>query len=105
MRRAAYVDNAKRRMPAMRRGQKYPAACLLCDARKVNAIRFLETKRVKRSERPALGVADQKIPERLHARNRLQLFRIDEERVERRSLFFAEQLHEADVLLDQIVRQ
>src|SRR5215207_4485434 len=58
-----------------------------------------------RSERPALGVADQKIPERLHARHRLQLFRIDEERIESGSLFFAEKLHKADVLLDQIVRQ
>ena len=66
---------------------------LLCDARKRTQFNFPKRWRCElpaRSERPALGVADQKIPECLHARHRLQLFRIDEVCVERRTLFFAE---------------
>src|SRR6185436_876847 len=82
-------------------------ACLLCKVMPANSIleQHAAVKYSARSERPALGVADQKIPERLHARHRLQLFRINEECIEGRSLFFAEQLYEADVLLDQIIWQ
>src|SRR5581483_7200456 len=59
----------------------------------------------ERSEAPALRVAHEEIAERLHARDRFQLFRIDEERIQRRPFLLAEQLDETDVLLDQIVGQ
>src|SRR5262245_40326290 len=67
---------------------------------------FLERskRRTARSEAPALCVAHKEIAERLDARDRLELFRIDEERIELRAFFLAEQLHQADVLLHQIVR-
>src|SRR5262249_38811527 len=54
---------------------------------------------------PALRLADEKIAERLHARDRLELFRVDEERIERDRLGLAEQLHQPAVLLDQLVGQ
>src|ERR1700731_1507166 len=54
---------------------------------------------------PALRVGDEKIAERLHARPGLELFGIDEVGVERLGLGLAEQLHQAAVLLDQIIRQ
>src|ERR1700722_15828106 len=54
---------------------------------------------------PALRVGDEKIAERLHPRHGLELFRIDEIGVERDRLSLAEQLHQAAVLLDQIIRQ
>ena len=54
---------------------------------------------------PPLRLAHQEIAECLHARDRLELFGIDEVRVERDRLGFAEQLHEAAVLLHQIIRQ
>ena len=71
-----------RSMPAMQ--------CVQSNAAPTRFWNAIGRKRSARSERPALGVADQKIAERLHARHRLQLFRIDEERIERRPLFFAE---------------
>jgi len=54
---------------------------------------------------PALRVADQEVAKRLHARHRFELFRIDKISVERWPLFLAEQLHQADIFLDQIIRQ
>src|SRR5262249_23088714 len=55
---------------------------------------------------PALCVRDQKITKHLHARDRLELFRIDEIGVVgERAVAVTEQLHQAAVLLDQIVRQ
>src|SRR5262245_34298870 len=58
-----------------------------------------------RSIAPALRLADEEIAERLHARDRLELFRIDEERVERDRVGLAEHLDEAAVLFDQVVGQ
>src|SRR6186713_838594 len=83
MRRAALSYNTKRRKTAMRVPHVLWAA----------------------SETPALRVAHEEIAKRLHARDRLQFFGINEIRIERRAFLFAEQLHEADVLLDQIIRQ
>src|SRR5580704_2418611 len=54
---------------------------------------------------PALRVGDEEVAERLHARYGLELFGIDEVGVERLRFGFAEQLHQAAVLLDQIIRQ
>src|SRR5580693_4836815 len=54
---------------------------------------------------PALRVGDEKIAERLHARHGLELFGIDEVGVECLGFGLAEQLHQAAVLLDQIIRQ
>src|SRR3974377_1107500 len=54
---------------------------------------------------PALRVRDQEIAEDLDARDRLQLFRIDEVGIEREGIDVAKQLHENAVLLDEIVRQ
>src|SRR3974377_523284 len=54
---------------------------------------------------PALRVRDQEIAEDLDARDRLQLFRIDEVGIEREGIDVAKQLHETTVLLDEIVRQ
>ena len=57
------------------------------------------------SEIPALRFRDQEIAKHLDARNRFQLFRINEIGVERDGVGFAEQLHQSAILLDQIVRQ
>src|SRR5882762_6154149 len=54
---------------------------------------------------PALRLAHHEVAEHLHARHRLQLFRIDEIGVDLDRVGLAEQLHQAVVLLDQIVRQ
>ncbi len=54
---------------------------------------------------PALRVGDQKVAECLHARDRFELFRIDEIGVERDRVGLGEQRHQATVLLDQIIRQ
>src|SRR6516164_985496 len=52
---------------------------------------------------PALRLRDQKVAEHLHARDRLEFFRIDEIGIERdRRVGLAEQLHQSAVLLDQI---
>jgi hypothetical protein len=56
-------------------------------------------------EIPALRIGDEKIAERLYARNRLQLLGIDEIRVERLCFGFAEKLHKPAILLDQVIRQ
>src|ERR1700722_20222761 len=61
--------------------------------------------RYRRSITPPLRLADEKITKRLHARDRFQLLRIDEEGVDRDRIGFGEQLHQAAVLLDQVVRQ
>src|SRR5690349_22054803 len=54
---------------------------------------------------PTLRLGDQEIAERLHARHRFQLFRIDKIGVERLCFGLAEQLHQPAVLLDQVVGQ
>src|SRR5262249_38600745 len=58
-----------------------------------------------RSEMPALRFCDQKVAEHLNARDRLQFLRINEKRIERDAVGFAEQLDKAAVLLDQIIRE
>ena len=58
-----------------------------------------------KSGRPALRFAHDEVTEHLHARDRLQLFRIDEIGVELDRVRFAEQLHEPALFLDQIIRQ
>src|SRR5438128_2632889 len=55
------------------------------------------------SETPALRLGDQEVAEHLDARHRFQLFRIDEIRLEGEAVDVAEQLHQAAVLLDQII--
>ena len=77
------------------------AACQPCEARKCHGI--LPTRGC--SEAPALRVAHQEVAEDLHARNRLELLGINEKSVDRGRVGFTEQLHQATVLLDQIVRQ
>src|SRR6187397_2259882 len=57
------------------------------------------------SEIPALRLRDQEVAEYLHARDRFQLFRIDEIGVEHDALRFREQLHQSVIFLDQIIRQ
>ena len=52
----------------------------------------------ERLEIPALRFTHKEIAERLHARNRLQLFRINEIGFEQRRIFFAEELHQSTVL-------
>src|SRR3984885_10976093 len=76
--------------PASRAGQAFAAkrGCETC-----------------RSRRPALRLAHHEVAEHLDARHRLQLFRIDEVGIELDRVGFAEQLHQAVVFLDQIVRQ
>src|SRR4029077_13971254 len=57
------------------------------------------------SEIPLLCFRDQEVAEHLDARDRLEFFRIDEERIEREIVDLAEQLHQATVFFDQIIRQ
>src|SRR5689334_9026607 len=102
MRLEARSDNAKSRMSAMRAGQN--AVGNMPAMQRVQAVASLDrdlhgNNFVRRnsgalSETPTLRVAHQKVTERLHARHRLELFRIDEERIERGAFFFAEQLHQ-----------
>src|SRR5260370_3933329 len=54
---------------------------------------------------PALSLADQEVAERLHPRHRLEFLRVDEKSVERDGFRLAEQLYEAAVLFDDVVRQ
>ena len=49
---------------------------------------------------PTLRDGDQEVAEHLNARHRLELFRIDEIRLEGEAVYVAEQLHQAAVLLD-----
>ena len=56
-------------------------------------------------EIPALRVGHQKVAKRLHARDGLEFFRIDEVGVERDRIGVGKQLYETAVALDQIVRQ
>src|SRR3569833_1962509 len=87
------------------------ATCLPCSERKlqrksnVSRVRSAAKRLRAFSKTPALRVAHEKIAEGLNACHRFELFRIDEERIERRAFLFAEQLHQADILLDEIVRQ
>ena len=55
-------------------------------------------------EIPALRFRDKKISENLHARDRFQLFRIDEIGIQRDRVVLREQLHEALFFFDQVVR-
>ena len=88
----------------MRRLQFHKTNRKICGSVPGNSHAFV-TRENARSEAPALRVADEEVAERLNARDRLQLFRVDEERVERRAFLFAEQLNQADVFLDQVVGQ
>src|SRR6266851_5837334 len=54
---------------------------------------------------PALRLGDEKVAKHLHARDRLEFLRIDEIGVVGDLVVVAEQMHQAAVLLDQIVRQ
>src|SRR5579862_4454556 len=56
-------------------------------------------------EIPPLRVGDEEIAEDLNARHRFEFLRIDEERIERERVGVTEQLHQAAVFLDQVVRQ
>src|SRR5262249_9208262 len=67
--------------------------------------KFYHTTSVGISEVPALGVRDQEISENLNTCDRLEFFRINKISVERERVGFAEQLNQAAVFLDQIVRQ
>src|SRR5215471_3602877 len=66
--------------------------------------KFYHTTSVGISEVPALGVRDQEISENLNTCDRLEFFRINKISVERERFGFAEQLNQAAVFLDQIVR-
>src|SRR5262249_5436409 len=57
------------------------------------------------SEVPALRVGDEEISENLNTCDRLEFFRINKISIERERVGFAEQLNQAAVFLDQIVRQ
>ena len=54
---------------------------------------------------PALRIGDEEIAEDLDARHRFELFRIDEESIERERFVVAEQLHQSAVFFHQIIRQ
>ena len=113
----AASDNARGRMPAMRRGHHYgqlPACCLLgalpsgrcvahcavhylvvfstasrhCGKTLSDAGRARELPRT--SEAPALRLGDQEVAEHLDARDRLEFFRIDKIGIERERVGFAE---------------
>src|ERR1700748_2504446 len=60
---------------------------------------------MRKSGRPALRLAHHEVAEHLHARDRLQLFRIDEIRIELDRIRFAEKLYEATLFFDQVIRQ
>lgn len=60
---------------------------------------------MRKSGRPALRLAHHEVAEHLHARDRLQLLGIDEIGVELDRIRFSEQLHEAALFFDQIIRQ
>src|SRR6266567_2656305 len=61
--------------------------------------------RLKSSEIPLLRFRNQEVAEDLNARNGFEFFRVHEEGVEGEIVKIAEQLHQAAVLLDQIVRK
>ena len=81
-------------------------ACQPCGYREARRRRCSSLPREQRLEMPALRLRHQKVAEHLHARDRLELFRIDEIGIERdRRVGLAEQLHQSAVLFDQIIRQ
>src|SRR4249919_2437053 len=63
------------------------------------------TKRRLRLGRPALCLAHHEVAEYLYPRHRLQLFRIDEIGVDLDRVGFTEQLHQAVVFLDEVIRE
>src|SRR5215216_3717533 len=85
-------SNTTSRMPAMRPPQKMGEFAWLW--RKGND-----------SVMPALRLGDQEVAEHLDARERLQFLRINEIGIHRDGVGGSEQLHQAAILLDQIIGQ
>ena len=102
MRSVLHSGNVGRRMTAMRNRNSLESD----DFHNLNrgSRKFYHTTSVGISEVPALGVRDQEISENLNTCDRLEFFRINKISVERERVGFAEQLNQAAVFLDQIVR-
>src|SRR5277367_4248602 len=80
-----------------------PAPCSKRPSR-MSVMRKIRTERAT-LRGPALRLAHHEVAEHLHPRHGFQLFRIDEISVELDRVGFAEQLHEAAVFLDEVIRQ